>query len=133
MQKRGLDNLFQSARKNNIAIIARETLLRGFLTGKYQDTNKLVLPEAVKKEIDLFGKEQILAGVKEIKNVNEQYGDYSLAQLAIRFAISNQNITIAILGINRISYIKIDLESVNVDINKDLISNLKKIPDLEKC
>ena len=35
LQKNGLDTLFQLAHKHKIAIIAREPILRGFLTNKY--------------------------------------------------------------------------------------------------
>lgn len=134
LQKNRLDKLFELAKKNEMAIIARETLLRGFLTGKYSDkTNFENCSEAVKKQIKLFGKNQILSRINEVKNVLAEYDVKSMNQFAIKFALSNQNVTLVIPGINRIEYIKSDLDSVNLILNRDVLSVIKNISDLEKC
>lgn len=133
LQKNGLDALFQLANKNNIAIIARETLLRGFLTDKYTDNNNFNnVSEAVKKEIDFFGKSQLLSKIHEFKQVLKRHNINHMNQAAIKFVISNPSITVAILGINRLEYVESDLNSANIMLNPRLLEEINKMPDLEK-
>ncbi len=134
LQKNGLDTLFQLAHKHEVAIIARETLLRGFLTDKYsEDTNFDNSPEAVKKQIKLYGKNQILSKINELKRILSNQDIKSMNQFAIKFAISNSDVTLAIPGINRSEYIKSDLDSTNLQINQRILKEIKKISDLKKC
>ncbi len=134
LQKKGLDKLFQLADNNEIAIIARETLLRGFLTDKYsENTNFENFSEAVKKQIKLFGKPQILSKIKEVKRIIDEHNINSMNQFAIKFAISNKNVTIAIPGINRLEYVESDLDSVELEISDSILNKLELILDLQKC
>ena len=134
LQKNGLKTLFQSAHKHEIAIIAREPLLRGFLTDKYSKYTKFEnCPEAVKKEIKLYGKNQILSKVNELKKVLSNYDIKPMNQLAIKFAISNPYVTLAIPGINRSEYIQSDLDSPYLKIHQSLLKEIENISDLEKC
>ena len=134
LQKNGLDKLFELAQKNKIAIIARETLLRGFLADKYsENTNFENCSEAVKKQIKLYGKDQILSKLNEVKKVLTNHNIESMNQFAIKYSISNPNITLAIPGINRIEYIKSDLDSVKMEITAEVLKGVEKIPDIKKC
>ncbi len=134
LQKNGLDTLFELARKHKIAIIARETILRGFLADKYsENTNFENCSEAVKKQIKLFGNNQILSKINEVKKVLINHNLKSMNQFAIKFAISNENITLAIPGINRLDYIKSDLESAELEIDELILKQFENISDLKKC
>ena len=133
LQKNGLDALFQLAKKHEIVIIARETLFRGFLADKYsENTNFENCSEAVKKQIKLYGKDQILFKIHEFKQILKKHNINFMNQAAIKFVISNPNITVAIPGINRLEYVESDLNSANVMLNSKLLEEINKMPDLEK-
>ena len=134
LQKNGFETLFELAHKHKIGIIARETLLRGFLTDKYSENTKFEnCSEAVKKEIKLYGKEQILSKVNELKKILSDHNIKSMTQFAIKFAISNPYVTLAIPGINRFGYIESDLDSPNLKIHQTILKKIEKISDLQKC
>jgi myo-inositol catabolism protein IolS len=133
-QKNGLNQLFELAHKNKVAIIARETLLRGFLTDKYSENSDFEnSSEAVKKEIKLYGKKQILSKIDELKRILSIHDIKPINQFAIKFAILNPYVTLAIPGINRLGYIKSDLDSFNLELDQEVLNEIKNISDLEKC
>lgn len=135
LKKEAEKELFQKAQECNIAIIAREPLLRGFLTGKYKQNSDLaqVLP-TVKKIVDMYGSEAILRKVDEIKYIVERSGvTASMAQIAIKFASSHPAVTVAIPGINRIEYVKPNFYDVfSIKLDNELLSMLRSIKSLEK-
>src|SRR3989338_697091 len=134
LQKNGLDTLFKSAQKGGVAIIAREPLLRGFLADKYfEHTNFENCSEAVRKQIKLYGKNQILSRLNEVKKVLTNHNINSMNQFAIKYSISNPNITLAIPGINRIEYIKSDLDSAKIEITTEVLKEIEKISDIKRC
>ncbi|HIH11318.1 TPA: aldo/keto reductase [Candidatus Woesearchaeota archaeon] len=131
--KNSYNDLFEKARTNAIALIAREPLLRGFLTGKYGfDDDFIDSPEAVQKQIKVYGKESILMRVEEVRNILAQSGlNISLAQLGIQFSVLNHNIAITIPGINRLKYVEEDINPATVHIDSLTLSCLKSLKDLE--
>jgi myo-inositol catabolism protein IolS len=134
LQKNGLDNLFQLAHKHNVAIIAREPLLRGFLTDQYSENTKFEnCSEAVKKQIKLYGKNRILLKINELRKILSNHNIKCMIQLSIKFAISNPYVTLVIPGINRIEYIKNDLDSAELEINEIILKDIENIWDLKKC
>ena len=134
LQKRADKELFPKAKKSRIAIIARETLFRGFLTSKYNiksDFSKV--PSAINKQLGLFGKERILSKIKEVKMIVKESGvNFPLSQVAIKFAISNPNVTVAIPGINRISYLKEDIGAAYINLGKKMLKKLEIIENITK-
>ncbi len=131
--KNSYDELFKKAEKSKVAIIAREPLFRGFLTGKYKrDENFLDAPEAVKKQITSYGAKQIFLKLEEVKNIlNESNLGITLSQLAISFAVSNPKITVTIPGINRIGYVEEDINAAYVKINEKTLNMLKSLKDID--
>lgn len=134
LQKRGLDTLFQLARKKEIAVIAREPLLRGFLTDKYSNYSLPDnLPPAPKKVIDMFGEQQILEKKRKLESVMERNNGSSLAQFSLQFSLSNPLVTLIIPGINRLHYSKQNFDSVHKKLTKEAIADIHAIPDIKKC
>lgn len=132
--KNGYHELLKKAEANQIAIIAREPLLRGFLTEKYKtDDNFSNSPEAVKKQVDLFGKEQIFSKIDKIKDfLNKSNLGITLPQLAIKFAISNPQITVTIPGINRVNYLEEDFNAANIELDNKILNYISNLRDLNK-
>jgi len=117
-----------------VAIIAREPLLRGFLTDKYSDsTNFEECSDAVKKEIKLYGRNQILLKIGELKKILRKNNFCCMNEMAIKYSLSNPCVTIAIPGINRVKYIESDINSFNLELNQKLLREIDKISDLKKC
>jgi aryl-alcohol dehydrogenase-like predicted oxidoreductase len=133
LQRENYKELFKLAKNNNIAIIAREPILRGFLTNKYSKKDDFEkYSAAVKKQIKLFGKNQLFFKLKELKDLLEKYNISSMTEFAIKFSILDENITVSIPGINREEYIYQDLSAVNLEIDEELLEDLSKISDLKK-
>lgn len=136
LNKKADKELFEKANKSGVAIIARETLLRGFLTDKYnRNSDFSKVAPAVKKELNLYGKEQLLSKVEKVKQIIKERGlNLPLSQVAIKFALSNQYVTLVIPGINRLEYIKPDLGAAGIQLDKRILLELENIEDLvERC
>ncbi len=110
LNKQALQYLIPLAKKNNIAIIAREPLMRGFITDKRYDNDSFRLKtsvEARKKLIDLYSDEQILNRTNEMFDVIREYGPkLDPIWVAIEFALKNKAVTVTIPGINRVEHIE---------------------------
>ena len=130
LNKKASQLMFKKAAESKIAIIAREVLLRGFLTGKYNESHDFSnAPEAVKKEIQLYGKYRLFKNIENVKNLLAEH-NISMTQGAISFALSNPFITTSLIGVNRISYFDEDWDSTELDLPQKLIAELNDIRDI---
>jgi len=132
LNKAASEKLFRIANESGIGIIAREPLFRGFLTDKHSCSNPFFnVPPARKKEINLYGWEQIRLRTKEIQQVLQKYEiDEPLSKIAIKFAISHPHVTLAIPGTNRREYVESNLSAANIALDKELLSELSDITDI---
>src|SRR2546425_1058343 len=95
LRQEAKNELFGSARENKVAIIAREPLANGFLTGKHR-------PDETFPEGDIrhnFPRNYIASMVQAADKLRflEQRGR-TLAQAAIRFALDNPDVSTTIPG-----------------------------------
>ncbi|MBI3952607.1 MAG: aldo/keto reductase [Candidatus Doudnabacteria bacterium] len=129
LQKHIIDELQRQTNNIDLAIIAREPLLRGFLTDLYDEkVNISKLPPAPKKVIDLYGKDKLFAHVKTVRKfLNEQ--DITMPQLALQFVLAHPLITTVIPGINKKGYIALDFSLDNNNLSLEQAEQLKKIDD----
>ena len=89
------DELFPKAREQGCAVIAREPLANGFLTGKYKFENQFELgdmrrnwpPTHIRARVLAANQLQFLARAEQ-----------TLAQSAIRYALSNESVSVVIAG-----------------------------------
>jgi aryl-alcohol dehydrogenase-like predicted oxidoreductase len=131
-QKNVLDELCKKAHESGIAIIAREPLLRGFLTNLYNANNLSDIPPAPKKILDFYGKENIISKVETLRKfLYAHYNDIPVAQTALNFVLTNPHINVVIPGINREKYVEDDFLN-ETKINPSLISRLNQLEDLIK-
>lgn len=133
LQKNIFDQLCKSANKFDVAIIAREPLLRGFLSDLYVNGIELSkLSPAPKKVVELYGKGKIISGVGTIRQLFKgQKYDVPLAQAALQFVLANPSITTVIPGINKKTYINLDFSINENDVKPKIIEKLKRLKDLE--
>ena len=101
------------AEKKNIGIVARSVLLKGALT-----------PAVAHLSDDLMPLKENSAKAKQIA---DRLG-ISLADLAVRFALSNEHIGVALIGTNRIDHIQNGVEAAKMEpLSQDILDELKKL------
>ena len=110
-------------------LLAYSPLAGGFLTGKYRNNN---LPENSRQK--LFGEYYTRYKKPDASIVIEKYWDISnefnlnFAQMAIKFCEIQKFLTSVIIGATTIEQLKINIESVNVNLTEEII---RKINDLQ--
>src|SRR3989344_227326 len=134
LQKHLLSKLGEIANKSGVAIIAREPLLRGFLTDLYVNgVEPAKLSPAPKKVFELYGENKIISQVEQARQIlNLQSYAQPLAQIALQFVLANPYITKVIPGINRKEYIDADFFINKGDIKPGIIKKLKRLADLKE-
>ena len=110
-------------------LLAYSPLAGGFLTGKYRNNN---LPENSRQK--LFGDYYTRYNKPNASIVIEKYFDIAkkfnlnFAQMAIKFCEIQKFLTSVIIGATSMEQLKIDIESVNVNLNEEIN---KKINDVQ--
>jgi len=110
-------------------LLAYSPLAGGFLTGKYRNNN---LPENSRQK--LFGDYYTRYNKPNASIVIEKYFDIAkkfnlhFAQMAIKFCEIQKFLTSVIIGATSMEQLKIDIESVNVNLTEEII---KKINDVQ--
>ena len=131
LNKIASDELFRIANESNIAIIAREPLFRGFLTDRYSGSTFFDIPPARKKEIDLYGWEQIQSKVLQVGQILKKHKiSETLSSVAIKFTISHPHVTLTIPGTNRREYVKPNLSAANIALDDELLLELNGVEDV---
>ena len=108
-------------------LLAYSPLAGGFLTGKYRNNN---LPKNSRQK--LFG--EYYTRYKLSSNVVEKYYEISknfnlnFAQMSIKFCEIQKFLTSVIIGATSMEQLKIDIESVNVNLTEEIV---KKINDIQ--
>ena len=110
-------------------LLAYSPLAGGFLTGKYRNNN---LPENSRQK--LFGDYYTRYSKPNASIVIEKYFDIAkkfaldFAQMSIKFCEIQKFITSVIIGATTMEQLKIDIESVNVNLTEEIN---KKINDIQ--
>lgn len=139
LQREAEKLLLNFARENGIAIIAREPLMRGFLTGKYSNlqNDHLIKRKAIKKLVDKFGFENIESNINRINKFMSDYKKpYDILKLAIDYILNNESVSVVIPGVNkmeyskRLSYFAMENSSIEVFSEIDTLPKLENISSL---
>ena len=110
-------------------LLAYSPLAGGFLTGKYRNNN---LPENSRQK--LFGEYYTRYSKSNASIVIDKYFDIAkkfdldFAQMAIKFCEIQKFLTSVIIGATSMEQLKIDIESVNVNLTEEIN---KKINDVQ--
>jgi aryl-alcohol dehydrogenase-like predicted oxidoreductase len=96
LEREAEEMLLPLAKKHGTGVIVRIPLLFGLLTGKF--TRESTFSEDDHRQMNLSPEklESYLDAFEKFKAVYEQYGDYSPAQLSLRFCISHPACHVAI-------------------------------------
>jgi len=109
-------------------LLAYSPLAGGFLTGKYRNKN---LPENSRQK--LFGEYYTRYSKPNASIVIEKYFDIAkkfnlnFAQMAIKFCEIQKFVTPAIIGATTMEQLKIDIESVNVNLTDEINNKINNI------
>ena len=110
-------------------LLAYSPLAGGFLTGKYRNNN---LPENSRQKLfaeyyTRYSKPNALPIIEEYYNIAKKFG-LDFAQMSIKFCEIQKFLTSVIIGATSMEQLKIDIESVNVNLSEEII---KKINDVQ--
>lgn len=118
-------------RELNIAMVPYSPLGRGFLSGKYKSPADLEDGD-FRSRNPRFIKENFDKNLEIVKKVEEiaQSKSVSPAQIALAWVLSKGDDMFPIPGTKRIKYLEENLESINIQFEKDELEQLDKLYNL---
>jgi aryl-alcohol dehydrogenase-like predicted oxidoreductase len=92
------DGVFAKARAAGVGVISRVPLKRGLLTGRIDEQTHFVEGD---RRRNILAPDKLPAMVARVKRIAEVVSDYGrpLAEVAVRFCVSNPNVSLTIPGI----------------------------------
>ena len=112
-------------------LLAYSPLAGGFLTGKYQNNN---LPENSRQKLfgdyyTRYNKPHASLVIEKYFNIAKKFA-LDFAQMSIKFCEIQPFITSVIIGATTMEQLKINIESVNVNLSDENITEINKIQKL---
>ena len=109
-------------------LLAYSPLAGGFLTGKYQNKN---LPENSRQKLfseyyTRYSKQHAANIIEKYFNISKKF-DLNFAQMSIKFCEIQKFITSTIIGATSMEQLKINIESVNVTLEKEVIKEINNV------
>ena len=114
--------------RDEIGCLAYSPLASGYLTGKYRDG---VLPKGSRIDRDgdfwtRYQKPNMENAVEEYYKIAKKY-DLNFTQMALKFCEIQPFMTSVIIGATKMEQLKENIESVNINLNKEIIKDLNEI------
>ncbi len=112
-------------------LLAYSPLAGGFLTGKYQNNN---LPENSRQKLfanyyTRYSKPHASSVIDNYFDISKKF-DLNFAQMSIKFCEIQPFMTSVIIGATTMEQLKINIESVNVNLSDENITEINKIQKL---
>ena len=109
-------------------LLAYSPLAGGFLTGKYINNN---LPENSRQKLfgeyyTRYSKPNAVEVIKKYFNISKKF-DLNFAQMSIKFCEIQKFVTSTIIGATTMEQLKTNIESVNVDLDKEVIKEINNV------
>jgi len=120
--------LSEIAMREKIGLLAYSPLASGYLSGKYRNG---VIPKNSRMDLfyDFWPRYRTLNSEKAIEeywNLAKKF-NLNLAQMAIKFCEIQPFITSAIIGATTMEQLKTNIDSVNINLDKELIEKIGEI------
>ena len=117
--------------REDIGLLAYSPLAQGVLSGKYLDGN---LPEGARgtlfpRFIARYMGEGPLKAVVEYQKIAKKHG-LTLAELSLAFINQLPFVTSNIIGATKISQLKENINSINIDLSDEIIAEINAVHDL---
>ncbi|MFP4547131.1 MAG: aldo/keto reductase [Fidelibacterota bacterium] len=124
-------NIFPFTQINNMGTIIRGGLAMGLLAGKFDKSTTFPDGDFRKAWIeDPEQNRQFLKDLKTVEKLKKEFPDENLAQLAIRFVISNPAVSVIIAGAKRISQLEANFKAGEKGLLSD--QEMQKINNIVK-
>ena len=109
-------------------LLAYSPLAGGFLTGKYRNNN---LPKNSRQKLfadyyTRYSKPSTSPVIEKYYNIAEKFG-LNFAQMSIKFCEIQKFLTSVIIGATTMEQLKIDIESVNVNLTEEIIKEINDV------
>ena len=109
-------------------LLAYSPLAGGFLTGKYRNNN---LPEKSRQKLfsdyyTRYSKPNAVPIIEKYYNISKKFG-LNFAQMSLKFCEVQKFITSVIIGATSMEQLKIDIESVNVNLTEEIIKKINEV------
>ena len=125
------DDIIETSQRNGIGQIVFSPLAQGVLTGKYKPN------EAPPKDsraannetnfvINSYFDDRVLQAVASLSDVAKA-NDFTMAQLALRWILRQENVASAIIGASRTEQIDENIEAVNKPLTEDMLKEIDRI------
>jgi len=123
-------NLSEIAIREKVGLLAYSPLASGYLSGKYRNGE---MPKNSRMDLfyDFWPRYRTVNSEKAIEeywNLAKNF-NLNLAQMAIKFCEIQPYVTSVIIGATTLEQLKTNIDSVDININKELI---KKIGEIQK-
>jgi len=122
--------LSEIAIREKVGLLAYSPLASGYLSGKYRNGT---MPKNSRMDLfyDFWGRYRTLHSEKTIEeywNLAKEF-NLSISQMAIKFCEIKPFVTSVIIGATKMEQLKTNIDSVNINLDKELI---KKIGEIHK-
>ncbi len=109
-------------------LLAYSPLAGGFLTGKYRNNN---LPKNSRQKLfadyyTRYSKPSTSPVIEKYYNIAEKFG-LNFAQMSIKFCEIQKFLTSVIIGATTMEQLKIDIESVNVNLTEEILKEINNV------
>ena len=113
--------------RDQVGLLAYSPLACGILTGKYRNSQK---PEGARltmwEDWLRYSSERSLRATEEYYKIAER-NNLTLTQLSLAFVNQQDFVTSNIIGATKISQLKENIESVNIKLSKEVLSDINQV------
>ncbi len=115
--------------RENIGCLAYSPLASGYLSGKYRN-NKFPKGSRMQRDFDFwkyrYNTPNLENSVDEYFKISNKHG-LNMSQMSIKFCEMQEFMTSVIIGATTMEQLKTNIESVNVNLNKEIINEINKV------
>ena len=128
LNRNSLDNFFPTCKAHKISVLAYGVLARGILGGGYEknvplrDNSRAKISKSINSDLS----SEILEITSNLKFKSKELG-ISLPKLSISWALSNSNVTSAIIGMHNMNHLEDAVAAVKIKISDNNFNNLIEI------
>jgi aryl-alcohol dehydrogenase-like predicted oxidoreductase len=116
--------------RENVGLLAYSPLGFGVLSGKYlggkipKDSRLSLFPN-----LSRFSGENSMRATEFYNEIAKKY-EMSLTQMSLSFVNSRPFVTSNIIGASKLSQLKENIESINIDLSEDVLSEIEKVHNM---
>ena len=116
--------------RENVGLLAYSPLGFGVLSGKYlggkipKDSRLSLFPN-----LSRFSGENSMRATEFYNEIAKKY-EMSLTQMSLSFVNSRSFVTSNIIGASKLSQLKENIESINIDLSEDVLSEIEKVHNM---